>query len=267
MLRLAVALALLLLPSALLPSPAFAQSPQLLTPGKLTWGSSLTFPPFEFEDNGKPAGFDVDLTNAIAAKMGLQPALASLEFKGLIPALLGRRIDIVVSGMYINPQRLEVADFVPYLLVGNQIVVRASNPKHIQGVASLCGMRVAAPTGTVFETSAKQAGETCKTQGKPDVTVLSLPGTTNCALALTQDRADAIIVSTGTLAALLHETPGAYAAGGAPYDTDTKLGIALRKDDPGLKAALQKALQETVADGTYTGLIKKWNLPAASSPF
>ncbi len=262
MLRLAVALALLLLPTL-----GFAQSPQLLTPGKLTWGSSLTFPPFEFEDNGKPAGFDVDLTNALAAKMGLQPVLASLEFKGLIPALLGKRIDIVVSGMYINAQRLEVADFVPYLLVGNQIVVRAGNPKHIAGVASLCGLRIAAPTGTVFETAAKQAGETCKAQGKPDVTVLSLPGTTNCALALTQDRADAIIVSTGTLAALLRETPGAYAAGGAPFDTDTKVGIALRKDDPGLKAALQKALQETVADGTYASLIKKWNLPAASSPF
>ena len=123
--------------------------------------------------------------------------------------------------MYINPQRLEVADFLPYLLVGNQIVVRASNPKHIHGVASLCGLRVAAPVGTVFETSAKQAGATCRPQGKSDVTVLSLPGTTNCALALTQDRADAIIVSTGTLAALLHETPGAYATGGAPFDTDT----------------------------------------------
>ncbi|HEX5326309.1 MAG TPA: ABC transporter substrate-binding protein, partial [Acetobacteraceae bacterium] len=222
MLRLAMTLVL-----AMLPGLAFAQAPELINPGKLTWGVSITFPPFEFEDNGRPAGFDVDLVDALAQKMGLQANISSIEFKGLIPALLGKRIDIVVSGMYINPQRLQVADFVPYLLVGNQIVVRESNPKHIGGKASLCGMRVAAPTGTVFESSARQAGETCKAEGKPEVTVLSLPGTTNCALALTQGRADAIIVSTGTLAALVHETPGAYAPGGAPFDTDTKVGIAL----------------------------------------
>ncbi|HSU07257.1 MAG TPA: ABC transporter substrate-binding protein [Acetobacteraceae bacterium] len=262
MLRLVVTLAL-----ALLPSLGLAQKPELMNAGKLTWGSSITFPPFEYEDKGKPAGFDVDLADALANKMGLQPVLTPIEFKGLIPALLGKRIDIVISGMYINPQRLEVADFVPYLLVGNQIVVRPGNPKHIESVATLCGLRVASPVGTVFEASANQASASCKSQGKPDVTVLSLPGTTNCALALNQDRADAIIVSTGTLAALLHETPGGYAAGGAPFDTDTKLGIAVRKDDPGLKAALEKAMQAIVADGTYAGLIRKWNLPAASSAF
>ncbi|MGH7152599.1 MAG: ABC transporter substrate-binding protein [Acetobacteraceae bacterium] len=262
MLRFAVMLAL-----ALLPGVVCAQTPDMVSPGKLTWGVSVTFPPFEFEDQGKPAGFDVDLVNALAAKMGLQPALTPIGFNGLIPALLGKRIDIVVSGMYINPQREQVADFVPYLLVGNQIVVRSGNPKHIDGMTSLCGMRVAATTGTVFEASARHAGAQCKAASKSEVTVLSLPGTTNCALALTQDRADAIIVSTGTLAALVQATPGAYAPGGAPFDTDTRVGIAVRKDNPALKAELAKAVQAIVADGTYAKLISKWHLPAASSIF
>ena len=112
----------------LLPSLGFAQAPELADPGKLTWGASTTFPPFEFVDNGKPTGFDIDFTAALAKKMGLQSALMPIEFKGLIPALLGKRIDVIVSGMYINPQRQEVADFVPYVLVGNQIVVRPGNP-------------------------------------------------------------------------------------------------------------------------------------------
>ena len=114
-----------------------------------------------------------------------------------------------------------------------------------------------------------QAGQcaTCTASGKSEISLLSLPGTTNCALALTQDRADAIIVSTATVAALMHETPGAYATGGAPFDTDTKVGIGVRKDNPALKAALDKAMQAIVADGTYAALIKKWNLPPASSVF
>jgi len=65
----------------------------------------------------------------------------------------------------------------------------------------------------------------------------------------------------------MNETPGAYATGGAPFDADTKVGIAVRKDNPALKAALTEALQAIVADGTYASLIRKWNLPAASSAF
>ena len=262
MLRFALTLAL-----ALFPGLAFAQTPELAEAGKLTWGASVTFPPFEFQENGKPAGFDIDLVDALAKKMNLQSAILPIEFKGLIPALLGKRIDIIVSGMYINPQRLEVADMIPYLLVGNQIVVRAGNPKHIDGKASLCGLNVAAPVGTLFEAAAKQTSADCKAAGKPEINLLSLPGTTNCALALTQDRADAIIVSTATVAALMHETPDAYATGGAPFDTDTKVGIAVRKDTPMLKAGVEKAVQAIVADGTYAALIKKWNLPPASSAF
>ena len=262
MFRLALVFALVLLPGL-----GFAQAPDLAESGKLTWGASVTFPPFEFEDNGKPAGFDIDFTDAVAKKIGLQSTIMPIEFKGLIPALLGKRVDIIVSGMYINPQRLEVADFVPYLLVGNQIVVRAGNPKKIDGPAALCGKQVAAPVGTVFEVAAKQASAQCKEAGKPEITLLLLPGTTNCALALTQDRADAIIVSTATVAALMRETPGAYDAGGVPFDTSTKVGIAVRKDNPALKAAIDKAVQAIVADGTYAALIKKWSLPPASAAF
>jgi len=98
---------------ALLPVLGFAQAPELAEPGKLTWGASVTFPPFEFQQNDKPSGFDIDLVDALAKKMNLQSNIASIEFKGLIPALLGKRIDAIVSGMYINPQRLEVADMIP----------------------------------------------------------------------------------------------------------------------------------------------------------
>ena len=52
-----------------------------------------------------------------------------------------------------------------------------------------------------------------------------------------------------------------------PGPASTKVGIAVRKDNPGLKAALDKAVQALVADGTYAALIKKWNLPPASSAF
>ena len=77
-------------------------------------------------------GFDVDLMADLAKRIGLKSNMLGMDFAGIIPAMLGGRIDAGVSGMYVTPARLQVADFIPYVIVGNQIVVRAGNPKHAQ---------------------------------------------------------------------------------------------------------------------------------------
>src|SRR5579875_1195978 len=120
---------LLLLPGVAVGGVAWADAPKLVHPGELTWGSSPTFMPFEFMKDGKATGFDVDLMADLAKRIGLQSSMLAMDFAGIIPALLGGRIDAGVSGMYVTPQRLQVADFIPYVIVGNQIVVPAGNPK------------------------------------------------------------------------------------------------------------------------------------------
>lgn len=68
-------------------------------------------------------------------------------------------------------------------------------------------------------------------------------------------------------ATLMHEQPDAFEPAGAPFNTDTKVGIAVRRDNAVLKAALGSALQALVKDGSYDPLIKKWGMPASSSVF
>jgi polar amino acid transport system substrate-binding protein len=92
---------------------ASAQEPKLVEPGKLTWGSSPTFAPFEFVRDGKPMGFDIDLVDELAKRSGLTSNMMGMEFKGVVPALLGGRVDIGVSGLYITPERLAAVDFIP----------------------------------------------------------------------------------------------------------------------------------------------------------
>jgi polar amino acid transport system substrate-binding protein len=252
---------------ALVPGAALADEFGLVEPGKLTWGSSPTFTPFEFMRDGRPVGFDVELVEALGKRLGLDSNMMGMEFKGVIPALLGHRIDVGVSGLYVTAERLQVADFIPYVLVGNQIVVRKGNPKKIADRNGLCGFKVAVPVSTAFEASAKRASEACKAAGKPEIELLSLPGSNNVALALIQDRADAALNSTATVAAMMSENPDAYELAGEPFDADTKVGIALRKDGGALKAKLEEALQGLVKDGTYAALLKKWNLPPKASMF
>ena len=107
----------------------------------------------------------------------------------------------------------------------------------------------------------------CEADGKGKIEILSLAGTTFSALALAQDRADAIIVSTPTASSLIQATPDAYEAAGAPFDTDGRFGIAVAKDNPTLLTALNKAMKEIAADGTYGQLLARWKLPASTSLF
>jgi polar amino acid transport system substrate-binding protein len=252
----------------LIPTLVRAQAPVLVQPGTVTFGLSATFPPFEFIDNGNPAGFDIDLAKLLTKKMSLGITITTYEFKGLLPALLGKRIDAIISGMYINAERSQVADFVPYMLVGNQFVVRKGNPVGLSDQMSLCGHRISVPVGTVFEIEANKIDAACQAANKARVSILSLgAGTTTAALALAQDRADAIIVSTATATSLIKTAPDAYETAGLPFDIDTKVGIAVNKDNPALLAALDKALHELVTDGSYAALLQQWQLPTGSSAF
>jgi polar amino acid transport system substrate-binding protein len=258
---------LLLAALLLLPAAAHAQAPAYIAPGTITWGFAATFPPFESMIDGKAGGFDIDLAEAISKKMGLPAKIDAFEFKGLIPALLGKRIDTIISGMYINPERTQVADFVAYAKVGDQIAVAQGNPLHINDQMSLCGHRVAAPVGTVFELAVNKISAACTAAGKPAIDKLALDGTASSGFALQQGRVDALIASTATIAAMMTSLPGAMQPTGEPFDNDTRLGIAYNKDNPGLGAAITKALSEVVADGTYKALLAKWKLPPSTSMF
>jgi len=262
MLRYALAAAL-----ALLCAPAIAQDLKTVEPGKLTWGSSPTFKPFEFMRDGKAQGFDVDLMEELGKRVNLASTIMAMEFKGVIPALLGNRIDAGVSGLYVTPERMQVADFIPYVIVGNQIVVQKGNPKKISGREGLCGVKAAVPVNTAFEASTKALSAECKAAGKQEIDILSLTGSDTVALALQQGRVDAALNSTATIAAMIGESPDAYELAGPPFDVNTKVGIALRKDDPALKSRLEAALRSMVKDGTYAALLKKWSLPPQASAF
>ena len=262
----AVTLLLALLALWLIAPPSRAEDAlPLVEKGKLTWGMAATFPPFESMQDGKPVGFDVDMVEAMSAKVKIESAPAGIEFKGLIPALLGNRIDIIVSGMYINPERSQVVDFIPYLRVGNQLLVVKGNPTHIAGPDDLCGRRIVVPVGTIYEKEAQAHAADCQKDGKPALSVLSLTSTAVGALAIKEGRADVLIAATPTDAALIKESPDAFQTTGPVFENNTLLGIGISKEKPALKNALDAAFKAIVADGTIAALIKKYGLPPDSA--
>ena len=251
----------------LAPLAAHATEPDLVAPGKLTYGVAASFAPFEFQQDGVFTGFDIDLGQAIAGKMQLAPSPLNMDFKGLIPALQGKRVDIVNSAMYINPQRATQVDFVPYMRIGNEIVVRKGNPLHIATRSDLCGHRVAVTLGAIEETYARQDAEACEKAGKPSLTILTLPTAQDSVLSLGQGRADAMFDSTPGAVQLVAERPELFEIAGPPFESNTQIGMAVRKGDTAMQGAIEAALKAVVADGTYAKLLEKYHLPASGSLF
>ncbi len=252
---------------AVLPAGAFAAQPRLVSAGLLTWGTSPTFAPFEFQRDNKTVGFDVDMVAELARRIGLKPSMLGMDFAGIVPALAAHRIDIAVSGMYITPVRLKMVDFIPYLRIGNQIVTTAGNPAHLNDENDLCGHRVAVAVSTAFEQAAEAQSAACQKAGEKAITLLTLPNSAVVALALKQGRAEAALSSNATIAAMISQNPDVFEAVGRPFDTTTRLGIGVAKDNPALLAALTDALGAMEHDGTYMRLLKKWSLPPDSSIF
>ena len=249
--------------------PARAAEPlKTVEAGQLTYGVAATFAPFEFSRDGALAGFDIDLINAIAKQMKLTPDAQNMQFSGLIPALQGGRIDIINSAMYMTAARGAQVDFVPYLRVGDRVIVQASNPAGITGRDdSICGKNLAVTLGGIEETYARADAQRCTAAGHSAPNIMTLPDAQNSALSLRQGRADAIYNSTPGTVQLLAEVPNVYKAVGPEFEQTTTIGIAVGKGNAAMADAVKDALAKVVAQGTYQQLIEKWKLPASVSIF
>jgi polar amino acid transport system substrate-binding protein len=243
-------------------------SATLVEKGALTYGVAGTFAPFEFQKDGKLTGFDIDMIGMLSKKLSAEPKPMNMEFKGLIVALQGGRIDLINSAMYINEQRAAQVDFVPYLKIGTLVVVQAANPSKITGRDdSLCGKTIAVTLGGIQETYARQDDKRCHDRGLAGINVMTLPTAQDSALTLRQGRADALFNSTPGAIELMDKVPGVYAVAGSEFEANTQVGLAVRKGDAATKAALEAALNEIVADGSYKKLIETWKFPASVALF
>ncbi|TYP79083.1 transporter substrate-binding domain-containing protein [Paenibacillus methanolicus] len=106
---------------------------------KYVFGTDATYPPFEFEKDGKYVGIDIDLLNAIAAEEGFEVEIKPMDFKGIIPGITSGQLDGAVAGISITEERKKVVDFTePYYEAGLSLIVHKDtadidNPEDLKG--------------------------------------------------------------------------------------------------------------------------------------
>ena len=187
----------------------------------------------------------------------------NMEFKGLIPALQSKRIDIINSAMYIRAEREEQVDFVPYMTVGNEIVVQAKNPEGHHRAATTCvAARRRRDARRLPGELAREDDENCRKAGKAGVNVMTFPTAQDAALALKNGRADAIYNSTPGAYKQVQELPNDYAIAGKTFGPFAKIGIAVRKGDAAHEGGGRQGARGNHGRRHLMQLLKKNGMPA-----
>lgn len=91
--------------------------------GTLTMGTNVAFPPYEYYENGKPVGIDVDMAQALADRLGMKLKIVDMEFDSVIIAVQQGKVDIGVSGMTVTEERLKNIDFSESYTTAKQVVI------------------------------------------------------------------------------------------------------------------------------------------------
>jgi polar amino acid transport system substrate-binding protein len=233
--------------------------------GVIKVGSDIEYAPIEFfKENTKIAqGLDVDIANAMAAKLGVKAQfIDDTDFAGIILALRSGRFDIVVSAMNDTAERRgKGVDFIDYFRAGTSVLAKKGNPLNIQSLDDLCGKTVAVQKGTVQETDiiAPQQGK-CTAAGKPKIDVLTFEKDTDALQQVKTGRAVADLEDFPVAAYNETTSPNDFQVVGTPGFEAGQYGIAVPKEQTKLRDALQAALKAVITDGTYDSILKKWNL-------
>lgn len=236
----------------------------LISSGNLTFCSDLSSPPLEFYDaNNNPTGSDVELGDALAAKLGLTPVWSNTSFDGIIPALQAQRCDVIMSQLYIKPERQRIVDFVPYMYSGSTFLVKKSGGASLSSAADLCGKKAAAETGTTVVDFLQQQSAKCQQAGKPKIDLRQFTQDPAALQQLKIGLVDAYGTTVESAAYIIKQNPGQFAMAGQPFNK-IKVGAATRKGNTALHDALAKALVQVRKDGQYKQILDKWGLGADS---
>ena len=233
---------------------------------KLLVATNAEFEPFEsLTADGEFVGFDIDLMNAIAEKMGYEVQYENMEFDGVVAAVANGTTDLAISGLTINAKRAKSVNFSnPYYDGAAQILIVGKNDTYYTGTdkatldEQLKGQKIGVCSGYTGQLYA---------EGSEDRNFKKIEGATvkiyeNISLAIADLKA-------GNINAIIMDDSVAKEAASANADvakiidvalTVEEYGIAIDKNNAELKEKVDAALAELVKDGTVDKLLEKYDL-------
>ena len=229
--------------------------------GVLTVGMDDTYPPNEYkDDNGNPAGWEVDFTNAIGQKLGLKINYAIAKFDNIIPSITGGKDDFGMSSFTDTVEREKQVDFVNYYNAG---ILWASAKGKTVDPDNACGLKVAVQSTTYEDTDEVPAkSKACTDKGKPAIQALRYDNQDDATNAVILGKADALSADSPVTLYAVSKSSGKLQAAGKTFDV-APYGIPVAKNSD-LTPVLQKTIQALIDDGTYKKILDKWGVADGS---
>jgi len=222
--------------------------------GTLIMGTNAEFPPYEYIENNEVVGIDAEIAGAIAEKLGLTLKIENMEFDSIISSVKGGKIDIGAAGMTVTPERLEEVNFTTTYATGVQVVI-VTEDSAITSVDDLFAEGANHTIGVQLATT----GDLYSTWDIEDEglgTVDRYNKGADAVMALKSGKVDCVIIDNEPAKAFVAENEGLKI-----LDTEYAIedyAIAISKDNEDLLEAVDKALNELIADGTVAEIVDKY---------
>lgn len=222
--------------------------------GYFTVGLDDAFPPMGFREEGTNdiIGFDIDLANEAAKRMGIEVKFQPVVWDTIIEELNGGKVDVIWNGLTITEERKGKIAFTDAYIEDKQIIV-VQKSSDIASKADLAGKVVGIQAGSSAILAVEKDVATYESIGE----FVEFSSNDEALLDLAAGRLDAVVVD---------EVVGRYYIAKKPDDYNVleehfgleEFGVGLRKTDAAFLAELQKALDEMKADGTMAEISNKW---------
>jgi len=222
---------------------------QIKADGKISFGTEGTYAPFTFHDkDGKLTGFDVEIAEEIAKRLGVKAEFIETKWDGMFAGLDAKRFDAIANEVTIKPDRLEKYDFSdPYIISKSVLIVNEEN-SDIKSFEDLKGRKAGQSLTSNLADIAKSFG----------AEIIQVDGFNQSIDLLVSKRIDATINDSLSFMDFKKQRPEVPIKVVDEMDTTGQMGIMFNKGNEELVEAVNKALNEMKADGTYLKISEKW---------
>jgi polar amino acid transport system substrate-binding protein len=213
----------------------------------LTVGSDIPYPPFEQGKPGNYTGFDIELMEAIAEKLGRKAEFQDTSFETIFRDVAQGKFESVISAATITEEREKAVDFSnPYYLSEQAVLVKEGSD--VESLEDLEGMTVGVQQGTTgLELAKEELG---------DAEVRPFPEGPDAVNALKAGTVEGVVIDAPVAQNAVEKSGGVEIAEKVP--TEETYGIAVAQGETELLDEINKALKEVEDDGTYQKIYEKW---------
>lgn len=226
--------------------------------GTISIAVDATYPPNESLDtDGETViGWDVDLFDAVAERLGLATEWVPAPFGTIIAGIQSGQYEVGVSSFTINEERKAAANMVSYFNAGTQWAAPAGEPVDPDNA---CGLRVAVQRDTIQVEDLQTRSAACADAGQPEITIEQYQSQEQATATVVSGQNDAMLADSPVCAYAVLQTGGELELAGEIYDA-APYGYVVAQEQTELADALREGVAAVIADGTYTSILQEWGV-------